>query len=289
MPGLNDHLMRSIRPIIGTLDRWPPWLAAFMMTVASRLLPQHGEPERALIALLCDQGSTVVDVGANHGSYCSEFLRCGTTVIAVEPNPRMVAILRNRFRRAVSDERLTIMPVALSATEGNAILHIPKGKPALASLQATLDRPDSSSIDVECRTLDAIIMDQIDMAKIDVEGAELDVLSGARHILSRDKPALLIEAENRHNPNVLTKLRSFLEPMGYRGFYYLDGQLHPIKTFNADLLQNPNSLTEDGTLRKNNEKYINNFLFLYQQRHLDAISHISKSSDYPCKNESQAS
>ena len=57
------------------------------------------------------------------------------------------------------------------------------------------------SIDVPVKRLDDLHLDQVGLIKIDVEGHELAVLRGAADTLTRNRPAVLAEAEERHHPH----------------------------------------------------------------------------------------
>jgi hypothetical protein len=52
--------------------------------------------------------------------------------------------------------------------------------------------------------------------KVDVEGAELDVLKGAVTILKNQSPIIYLETHNVHRPGVDEECRSFLTSLGYR-------------------------------------------------------------------------
>jgi len=60
--------------------------------------------------------------------------------------------------------------------------------------------------------LDDIIEDSVDFIKIDVESMELDVLMGARGIVDRDRPLILVEVQDENLPRFLSVVESF----GYR-------------------------------------------------------------------------
>jgi FkbM family methyltransferase len=83
---------------------------------------------------------------------------------------------------------------------------------------------DFDLINVECRTLDRVCyesgVDSIDILKIDVQGAELDVLNGGISMLTTGAVGMIyLEvtlAESYVNQMKLRDLLEFLEPKGYR-------------------------------------------------------------------------
>ena len=104
-------------------------------------------------------------------------------------------------------------------------LHLP-APTASAPVEAenTLNGASVDEIEVPRITLDSLGQDAVGFIKIDVEGHEVDVLAGAREILRRDRPAILVEAEERH--------RQGAPPIGHRssiaaGVLWLDAGLRP--------------------------------------------------------------
>ena len=76
---------------------------------------------------------------------------------------------------------------------------------------------------VQTACLDDVTLPRIGFIKIDVEGHELNVLEGAKRTISRDRPTLLIECEERHNPGGVSKLRELFRDAGYEGrFLHMD-------------------------------------------------------------------
>lgn len=265
MPFPPARLRRALHAVKGRIENRHPRLTALLLAVLSRVAPDRGEPELALVDRLCGAGSHAVDVGANHGDYTRRLLRAGATVVAVEPNPNMVAVLRHRFPGALRSGRLTIEPCALAGRPGVATLHVPHGSAALASLLHQGEAGAAErAIQVPCRTLDELVPADaaVDFVKIDVEGFEGEVVAGAGTTLRRLRPALLIEAEERHRAGALAGLCAALEPLGYAGFYLRDGRLRPLDGFDPAVLQRRDALSPDGTRRRNGQAYINNFLFV---------------------------
>jgi FkbM family methyltransferase len=131
-------------------------------------------------------GETVFDVGANHGEYADCFAREGARVVAVEPNPAF----RPRLDALSNYETVTPEYVAVGASPGTAKLNI-----CSQSLYSTLASADSKwmaespdyaevkwvdQVEVPVVTIDMLV-DKYGLpafVKIDVEGFELEVLSG---------------------------------------------------------------------------------------------------------------
>jgi FkbM family methyltransferase len=157
-----------------------------------------------------------VDVGAHLGAYCLPAAACGAQVLAVEASPINAGLLENS---AKSNGFANLRIVHAVAAAGQGIAQFaelgPFGHVALAG---------ERSVDVAAVAIDDLLGDggygDADVIKIDVEGFELDVLSGLATQLARsDAPVIFIEANGHmlhqygHNPSEILAL---LERFGYR-------------------------------------------------------------------------
>lgn len=153
-------------------------------------LPHEGRTEE-LLRRLIQTGWGCLDVGANIGHYSRMFASAvgdGGSVIAVEPVEENLRLLRKNVEEFSC---VTIAPFAAGRTEGTATFHLHRSGDQ-GSLKPV---PSKGTRIVAVRTLDEIAggMKTCDLVKIDVEGAEFDVLEGARGLLREHKPALLFE------------------------------------------------------------------------------------------------
>jgi FkbM family methyltransferase len=133
-------------------------------------------------------GDLGFDIGAHVGSRVRAWRRLGARVIAVEPQPDFVRILQLFYGRA---RDVTIVPHAIGARPGHARLALSTATPTVSTMSAewissvTADRSFARvrwdrSVEVEVMTLDQLIAAHGVPAfcKIDVEGFEVDVLTG---------------------------------------------------------------------------------------------------------------
>jgi FkbM family methyltransferase len=156
---------------------------------------------RAVTAYL-KPGMNIVDVGANIGYYTAlGAAAAGPSgrVIAFEPSPYAYQRLRN----LVLNNRLTnvtTFQMALSDQKGKAQLSLPKDSTNHAPTMLPL--ANSASVPIEVTTLDEVAgeigMDSIDLLKLDVEGLEPRVLSGARRLLAAGRIKSVLCEFNRH-------------------------------------------------------------------------------------------
>jgi FkbM family methyltransferase len=145
---------------------------------------------------LIQPGATVVDVGANIGYnalYAARRVGPGGRVVAVEPTPDNLAVLeRNVAESGLAN--LAIAPVAAGRAAGTQDFYVRGDTSAVNSFfeqscYATVTRV----LRVPVKPLDDVVDGEADLVKIDVEGAELDVLEGMPRLLERPGLALVAE------------------------------------------------------------------------------------------------
>ena len=104
--------------------------------VARSLVMYHGVPgqHRRLLRLyrqFLAPGELGFDIGAHVGSRVRAWRRLGARVIAVEPQPDCLRVLRLFFGR---DEDVTIVPMAVGARAGRAQLALSSATPTVSSM-----------------------------------------------------------------------------------------------------------------------------------------------------------
>ena len=170
-------------------------------------------------------GSTAVDVGANVGIVTVPLaFAVGPfgRVLAFEPNAGNVDRLReNLLLNHLS--QVSVHALALGATPGDIVLNLGSDPAFHSSVEVMTPWRTNNAVTVPCSTLDVMWEEaespDVSVVKIDVEGGELAVLKGARTMLDRDHPALLVEAHD----NNYDQVAAWLGELGYessrpRGF-----------------------------------------------------------------------
>lgn len=227
-----------------------------------------GEWELRELTKYVDRKRIAVDVGANIGTYSYHLCRLCREVIAFEPNPAYLQSLRT-----LKIKSLKVEGVALSKSDGTAILRIPRlgsgfEDVGMASIQEGVVPADKTarSIDVCTYPLDRYDLRGLGFIKIDVEGHEENVLQGASETIANNKPVLLIEIEERHNPGGLRRISDALAALGYDCFFFHKGIRKPLSEFDAAIHQ-PNSVVEKGEITIRRQlPYVNNFIFVPRDR-----------------------
>jgi FkbM family methyltransferase len=238
--------------------------AHFRLVRTGELFLASGRPEVHELHRLVDQGTTVVDIGANVGDYTYALCRhVGATgrVIAVEPIPDLARMLSRATKRL--GVPVTVSNCALSSRDSEAELLIPMENGRRLAGLATLEHRAEAGLRqrVSLRRLDELCRDvcgRISFIKIDVEGHELEVLRGGIDTLRRHRPNLLVEIEQRHSPVPIRDTFEFLTALGYVG-EFLDGTgtRQPLSCFDVTEHQR-RQLADIGT-----PAYVNNFVFRF--------------------------
>lgn len=140
-------------------------------------------------------GAMALDVGANVGAYAlllGRWVEPGGRVYAFEPSPETFAALSRHL--ALNGLRETVVPVAAAVSHAAGRATLSGGGVSGAN---RLD-PSGSGPSVETVSLDDFCAREgivPSFIKIDVEGAELDVLKGARETIRRAGPGLALFVE----------------------------------------------------------------------------------------------
>ena len=161
------------------------------------------EPETAPVFWeIAEHSRSILDVGAHVGYYSllGALANPSALVHAFEPVPHVAdRLVQHCALNNVTNVELH--QVALDRTHGDAPFYyssaIPVPSASGLSREALGDLPDTETITVERNTIDRFVkarrITHIDLIKIDTEGTELDVLSGAKETLSRFRPAMIVE------------------------------------------------------------------------------------------------
>jgi FkbM family methyltransferase len=267
--GWHDVLYRALDVGLGraspTARAWLSW----------RLDPEVYRGFGKIVDALVRAGDTVLDLGASWGLFTYRLARrVGPRgqVLAFEPNPLLLPSLE---AIAAGRPSVVIHPFALSDSTGRGSLHVPtlrrrlarpRAVHPMASLAVPRNRTDAAhdTVAVEVRRLDDVVSlapeARVSFLKCDVEGHELAVLRGAERLLAQ-RPAILIEVEQRHQDTGIDAVFEHLTARGYDGYVLREGGLRPLAEFDVvrDQLVH---LRPHAVFSAAPPGYLHNFLFL---------------------------
>jgi FkbM family methyltransferase len=183
---LRDHVSRLL----------PDAAKRRLRPVVAPLLHRVERPRlERLYSTFVGAGDLVFDVGAAEGAHTRVFRALGARVVAVEPQPYCLGVLRQRFG---ADEGVTLVAAGVADQPGELELRICEGDPELATFDADRARTAAfagrrwrSRVTVKTVTLDQLCEEhgRPDFVKVDVEGFEARVCAG----LHRPPRALCFE------------------------------------------------------------------------------------------------
>jgi FkbM family methyltransferase len=154
------------------------------------------------------QGDIVVDIGAHIGHYtliASKRVGTNGKVVAIEAHPGNFEMLNRNIKL---NQLTNVIPLNYAAysKETKIKLYLPgedSGNTIYNTIISDRARNEEKFVEVNANTLDYLLQskgikqEEVNWIKIDVEGAEFEVLKGAANILSKSKDiALLIEVHN---------------------------------------------------------------------------------------------
>ena len=184
-------------------------------------LPFHHRFLTQIYAPFIQGGDLCFDIGAHLGDRVHAFSKLGARVVALEPNPACMKWLRRWYG---DRSNITLIEGAVGAHAGTAAMWISRLTPSISTLSEKWLKAASQSprfagvrwneqVQVTVTTLDALIAQNGRPAfcKIDVEGAELDVLNGLSHAL----PALSFE----YLPAMIETAIGCIDRLGHLGNY----------------------------------------------------------------------
>ncbi len=161
-------------------------------------------------------GDTFLDIGANHGTFsivAGHKVGQSGMVLAFEPQPRLANLVR-RSLSEISGLCFDVFQIACGDREGEVEFFVPRESSGRAGIFAEYSASRSHRmLPVKMKPLDELVAGRElrgnIFIKVDVEGAEAAVLSGARLLVERYRPRMLIEINPRAMQAAGTSLVSF--------------------------------------------------------------------------------
>lgn len=153
----------------------------------------------------------LLELGAHVGVYAIPFAKRGWEVIALEPSPETFKILKANVARNQVSGTMQIRNVAAWSSNGVATFLISRSHSGEDSLLAL---PDSAGVQVQTVSLDELLRTtaNLDLAKVDIEGAELEALSSTPPALIKRVAIWVMELRAAH----LKAVCQLMEAQGYK-------------------------------------------------------------------------
>jgi FkbM family methyltransferase len=167
-------------------------------------------------------GGVFIDVGANVGGYSVRACKLGAEVVSLEPDTETFSLLQRNIA-SNKCEKIHVLNVAAGAMEGKMPLYAPDE----TGYTYSLTRKGSVREYVTVKPLDELVSplvgdSDVQLTKIDVEGAELEVVDGAVEILSRTG-YLMIELWPHNEKQLLESLKKLNFKLVDVGRYWSTG------------------------------------------------------------------
>jgi len=175
-------------------------------------------------------GAVFIDIGANEGFYtlfAARRVGAEGRVLAMEPSPRELHRLRhniaiNQLENVVVDTR------AVGRQQGKATFHIADPEHNGQNTLGDFGHQGVTAvehIEVDLIDLDALAAEHglngVNVVKMDVEGAELEVLKGAENVLGRFRPIVLFELFDASLRKQGASAAAVLDFLQQRGYHFL--------------------------------------------------------------------
>jgi FkbM family methyltransferase len=172
-----------------------------------------------VLRTLVRPGNSIFDVGANIGFYAvlfSRWVRPGGRVIAYEPDPSNLALLRRnlKFNRC---ENTIVREIALSSKSGVELFSLDTVTRSTGHLgtgptygETAFGSARETALNVNTRTVDeeTELWGPPDLLKLDIEGGEFDLLCGSTELLDRNRPFILSELNSWNDDESMGRTRA---------------------------------------------------------------------------------
>jgi FkbM family methyltransferase len=187
------------------------WMPADSDNLVSHLLAEQAR--HAYGAPVCRTGDVVIDCGAHVGVFTRQALQDGARiVVSVEPAPENLECLRRNLASQIAAGRVIVVPKAVwDRPDTLRIQHFP------GNSGADHISTDPGGTEVPMVTLDSLVadlkLDDVDLIKMDIEGAERRALMGAAGLIKRFRPRLSIASYHKpQDPEALQQIAIQLNP-----------------------------------------------------------------------------
>jgi FkbM family methyltransferase len=179
-------------------------------TYTAQTIIQGSVHEPSTIEFIQSIGGNVIHAGAGFGDFLPALKNCNR-VFAFEPNPLMykcalqATILNNLTN-------VSLYKYALGERNGKSSLkHIDE-----TGLEMGPRSEIGEGIKIDMIKLDGFFVEKIDLIHLDLEGYEFEALKGAKELIERDKPLIILEIDTR-----AVDYNNFMRELNYKPYKQL--------------------------------------------------------------------
>jgi FkbM family methyltransferase len=209
------------------------------------------EPELDLLPMGLQDGETAIDIGANFGLYAYHMSRAVGArgkVYSFEPIPFTARTFRLIQRGLRFGDNVELVNKGCGERGERVSFTVPVlGTGAISAGQVHMGRNDdrtgkeryvtgkTKAVECEVVALDAFLPDarKVALLKCDIEGADLFAMRGARKLLEKHHPTVIIEITPWFLEGfglTAANVTGFFAELGYRLYRYQDKRLVPAET-----------------------------------------------------------
>ncbi|HUA50678.1 MAG TPA: FkbM family methyltransferase [Candidatus Sulfotelmatobacter sp.] len=192
------------------------------------LYGEFSESEVALFGQLLKPGAVVVEAGANIGALTVPIARLvgpRGRVIAYEPQLPVADLLA----RNVAANALTTVDVRCAALGAHlSTISVPRLDYRRSGNFGGVALGGEAGERIAVETIDSLGLERVDLIKVDVEGMEVEVLTGGAATIGTRRPVLYVENDRAEHSR---QLIATLEGFGYRAWWHFAGLFNPANFF----------------------------------------------------------
>jgi len=194
----------------------------------------------------CASSTHILELGANIGYYVIQGAQAGPQAhyVGVEPHPGCAAVCRRNIELNGITNAEVVEAAAVPGPDSPSVeLVLPGGRDHYTQAPATgfvgvndvhhaaEDRTTYTSVTVPSISINDLLVNGLDLVKMDVEGQEHALLSAALHRFLELRPTLFVEVLDT-TPKLRALILDHLLPAGYRCYVPTPGALVPLSASN---------------------------------------------------------
>ena len=202
-----------------------------------RAIRNNEENEIKLVKKFVNKDSDCIDIGVYRGVYTYEMSKYANVVHSFEANPiifeklkkNLIKIKKNinfyNFALSNKNEKVELkIPIRNSNSSKDNYEEYYKLGTATIHEDNAIQNYEKFFIDAK-KLDDCDFKNKISLIKIDVEGHEIPVIEGGMKTILNNKPALIVEIDEKHSKQKVSFTINYINSIGYKSHYFLNDTL----------------------------------------------------------------